>query len=169
METIKETELKNNLRFLKWYADKKPITKDSIDMLYHMLMSAYDEDRQVFTKIALYISGTRTKYTETHYKIVLHFLATNYPEKLMSNLQLFLKFGHINDILMLRQEPVITNRIDTYINYHARFVEDFKNIKDGTEIPVHRYRKYFKFKLRKGNYKRLLNRIMTNDEINNLL
>lgn len=154
METI------NNERLLNWYCNPKEIDKNMVEKLYDMFMKAYHEDEILFIKISLYIAGTRTKFTETHFKVLLHFLATNYPQKLISNLALFVEVGHISILTYLLQEDVIKARIQTFIKYHASFVTKYKDYING-ETPVHNYTKFFKFKLKNNDFQRLINKITT--------
>lgn len=149
--------MENNIKLLKWYTDKTPIDKNQVDKLYHMFMLAYDECPDTFIDITLYIAGTRNKFTNTHYKLVLHFLATNYPETIMYNIWYIINFGHITDLLYLKQEPVISARINTFIKYNSKFNSKFKNIEN---IPYN-FEKTFKFKLKKDNYNKLLEKIKT--------
>lgn len=161
-------EIIKNKEFLNWYVNPKEITKDDVEKLYHMFMSAYNEDEKLFMKITLYIAGTRTKFTDTHFKCVLHFLSTNYTEKIMCNLHLFVKFGNICILNYLLQEQTIKNRINTFIKYHASYIlmyKDFINDKNS----VFNYKKYFKFKLKNNNLERLLDKIETNEELNLIL
>lgn len=162
METI------NNKKLLDWYCNPKEIDKDMVEKLYDMFMKAYHEDTQLFIKISLYIAGTRTKFTETHFKVLLHFLATNYPEKLMSNLKLFVEFGHISILTYLLQEDVIKNRIKTFIKYHASFVTKYKEYVND-ETPTYKHKKYFKYKLKNNDLDRLIKKIQIEKEFFNVL
>lgn len=165
---VNDDNYPKNLAFLMWFVDANPINGKDIDKIYHKFMSAFDEDRQVFMKISLYAAGKRKKYKETHYKLILHFLATNYPEKLMSNIQLFVKFGHISDLLYLLQEPVVKNRVHTFIKYHAGFMDEYKKLLND-ECTKNPYKSYFPYKLIKLNYESLLSKILNDKEINNVL
>lgn len=156
METLK---LGNNYNFMKWYIKKTPINKEQIDKLFNMFMMAYNEHPDAFMHILMYIAGTRKSYTEVYYKLTLHFLATNYPEKLMANIMELIKWGHEYDLLYLIQEPIITSRIKSFINIKYKHLNDI-------ELPeIIETKTKFKYKLKKYDYEKLFEKIIFDENI----
>lgn len=129
--------IKDNITLLNWYFKYNVnITQDQEkEKLFSILTLAITEDPYIFIRIMLYIANTRkTDKQEIQYKLLIHFIASMFPELTMANLDLFINLGKKDDILYFLQTPNITERVITWIKHKAKLDNDYNILLNGTMI-----------------------------------
>lgn len=165
MENINNT---NIISLLKWYKSKKEISKDEVDKIYHRFMMAYNEDNVLFMKIFLFICGNSIQFNKTHITSTIHFLSTNYPEKLMVNIHLLIEVSEFSFFNFLLQENTINNRVLKYLQYNAKFSDKFKKYLEDT-MYISFKNKYFSYKIKENKYIEFINKLNSDKILNAVL
>jgi hypothetical protein len=126
-----------NVKVLDWYFNTREfILNDSEkDKIFSLMTYASIEDPYCFMRVLLYIANTRrTDREEIAYKIMVHFLATMFPEFVMANLDLFTGLGRKDDVLYFMQCSSISERVASWIKHMSKTDDDFKMLMEGSVI-----------------------------------
>lgn len=145
METLENKKtITDNLELLKWYLNKDENRsqfdpENEKEELFYFLSICLYEDPFVFFRILLYVANTRTSTSEEIiYKQMLHFLSVLAPQYLLANMDLLIKFGYKNDILILLTASNIRNRVIKFITHLSKTDDDFKTLLNGKLIEKNR-------------------------------
>lgn len=102
--------------------------------ILELFSNAFGEDRNLALRTLFYIRDVRGGQGERRvFRVIINWLAKNYPDIVRNNLDNIVGFGRFDDLLCLENTPV---EVDAFNMFAAQIEKDINILNDGSESRV---------------------------------